>query len=181
MVKCSHFFKPSDIINISCLKQHHLSASVSGLGSKNFSNILVGIDGSEQSFKAANYALSLAKSFGAKLTAVTVSYVPASENLSQSDVLRQSLIEDKSDYTKDTETWFETLVHDAKASKIQLETELLNSTRPVDYVILEYAEEKEMDLIVVGTKGRSGFRKLLLGSVASSIMTYSHCPVLIIK
>lgn len=95
--------------------------------------------------------------------------------------MRQSLIEDKSDRTKDAEIWFENFVRNANSKNVQLRTELLNSTRPVAYVILEYAEEKEMDLIVVGTKGRSGLRKLLLGSIASTIMTYSHCPVLVIK
>lgn len=158
-----------------------MSAEIHGSGKKNFSNILVGIDGSEHSFNAADYALSLAESFGSKLTAVTVSYVPSSDNLSQVDVLRQSLIEDKSDHIKDAETWFENFVRDANSKNVQLRTELLNSTRPVAYVILEYAEEKEMDLIVVGTKGRSGLTKLLLGSIASTIMDYSHCPVLVIK
>ena len=150
-------------------------------GSKNFSNILVGIDGSKQSFKAADYALNLAKSFGSKLIAVTVSYVPPSENLSQVEVLRQSLIEDKSDHAKGAETWFESFVRNANSNNVQLRTELLNSTRPVSYVILEYAEEKGVDLIVVGSKGRSGLKRLLLGSIASTIATYSHCPVLVIK
>jgi nucleotide-binding universal stress UspA family protein len=73
------------------------------------------------------------------------------------------------------------MVQNAKENNVQLNIELLNSTRPVDYGILEYAEEKKIDLIVVGTRGRTGFKKLLLGSVASSIVTYSHCPVLVIK
>jgi nucleotide-binding universal stress UspA family protein len=158
-----------------------LSAATSNIEDKKFSNILVAIDGSEHSLRAAEYALGLAKTFEAKLTAVTVSYVPASEDLSQLDVLRQSLVEDKSNYTKDAEKWFERFIQKAKESNVQLNTELLNSTRPVDYVILEYAEEKKIDLIVVGTRGRTGFKKLLLGSVASSIVTYSHCPVLVIK
>jgi nucleotide-binding universal stress UspA family protein len=158
-----------------------LSAATSNIEDKRFSNILVAIDGSEHSLKAAEYALGLAKTFGSKLTAVTVSYVPAAEDLSQRDVLRQSLVEDKSDYTKDAERWYERFVQNAKESNVQLNTELLNSTRPVDYVILEYAEEKKIDLIVVGTRGRTGFKKLLLGSIASSIVTYSHCPVLVIK
>ena len=51
----------------------------------------------------------------------------------------------------------------------------------MDYVLLEYAEEKRIDLIVVGTRGRSGFKKLLLGSIASSVVTYAHCPVLVVK
>lgn len=158
-----------------------MSAAPSNIEDKKFSNILVAIDGSEHSLRAAEYALGLAKTFEAKLTAVTVSYVPASEGLSQLDVLRQSLVEDKSNYTKDAEKWFERFIQNAKESNVQLNTELLNSTRPVDYVILEYAEEKKIDLIVVGTRGRTGFKKLLLGSVASSIVTYSHCPVLVIK
>ncbi len=57
-----------------------------------------------------------------------------------------------------------------------MKTELLISTRPVDYVILEYSEEQKMDLIVVRTRGRTGFKKLLLGNVTSSIITYAHCP-----
>lgn len=158
-----------------------MSAATSNIEDKKFSNILVAIDGSEHSLRAAEYALGLAKTFEAKLTAVTVSYVPASEELSQPDVLRQSLVEDKSNYTKDAEKWFERFIQNAKESNVQLNTELFNTTRPVDYVILEYAEEKKIELIVVGTRGRTGFKKLLLGSVASSIVTFSHCPVLIIK
>jgi nucleotide-binding universal stress UspA family protein len=46
---------------------------------------------------------------------------------------------------------------------------------------LEYAEEYNINLIVVGTRGRAGFTKLLLGSVATSIVTYAHCPIMIVK
>jgi nucleotide-binding universal stress UspA family protein len=69
----------------------------------------------------------------------------------------------------------------SKEDNIQLKTELISSHRPVDYVILEYGEKNNIDLIVVGTRGRSGFKKLLLGSIASSVMTYAHCPVMVVK
>ena len=82
---------------------------------------------------------------------------------------------------KDTGNWFENFTQNVKEDNIQLKTELINSARPVDYVILEYAEEQKIDLIVVGTKGRTGFKKLLLGSIASSIVTYAHCPVMVIS
>ena len=81
----------------------------------------------------------------------------------------------------DSKAWLEKFSRKAKTDNIGLKTELISSHRPVDYVILEYAEEKNIDLIVIGTRGRSGFKKLLLGSVASSVVTYAHCPVMVVK
>ena len=61
---------------------------------------------------------------------------------------------------EDAKSWLDNFEQQAKENNIQLRTELINSTRPVDYVILEYAEEKQIDLIVMGTRGRTGFKKL---------------------
>ena len=47
--------------------------------------------------------------------------------------------------------------------------------------ILQYAEQNSINLIVIGTKGKSGFKKLLLGSTASDIVTYLNCPILVTK
>jgi nucleotide-binding universal stress UspA family protein len=47
--------------------------------------------------------------------------------------------------------------------------------------IVEYAEREKIDLIVIGTRGRSGFKKLLLGSVPSGVVTYATCPVMVVK
>jgi nucleotide-binding universal stress UspA family protein len=81
----------------------------------------------------------------------------------------------------DSKTWFEEFIHAAKRDNVELKTELISSHRPVDYVILEYADEKNIDLIVVGTRGRSGFKRLLLGSVASLVVSYAHCPAMVVK
>jgi nucleotide-binding universal stress UspA family protein len=47
--------------------------------------------------------------------------------------------------------------------------------------IIDYAEEHHIDLIVIGTRGHSGLKKMMLGSVALVVLTHSHCPVLVIK
>jgi nucleotide-binding universal stress UspA family protein len=51
----------------------------------------------------------------------------------------------------------------------------------VDGTIAEYAESHDIDLIILGTRGRSRFKKLLLGSVASGVVNYAPCPVMIVK
>ena len=47
--------------------------------------------------------------------------------------------------------------------------------------IVDYAERENIDLIVIGTRGRTGIKQLLLGSVASDVVTYAHCPVMVVK
>ena len=150
-------------------------SSTSNTSYSKFPKIMVAIDGSEHSSKAAEHALEIAKSFNSQLFAVTVTSVPESYRLRQEDILEESK------EMADSRAWLENFSHKAKIDNIELKTELINSHRPVDYVILEYAEEKSIDLIVVGTRGRSGFKKLLLGSVASSVVNYAHCPVMIVK
>jgi nucleotide-binding universal stress UspA family protein len=64
---------------------------------------------------------------------------------------------------------------------IQLKTEVVVSPISVVGAIVDYAEHENVDLIVIGSRGRSGFKKLLLGSTASGVVTYATCPVLVVK
>ena len=127
---------------------------------------------------SAQYALEISKKYVAKLIAVTVTYMPAKSRMSQQEVIEVGAGLSEMDKAK---TWFESFTQSARENKIDLKTELVNSQRPVDYVILEYAEKEGIDLIVIGTRGRSGLSKIVLGSVASGIVTYSHSPVLVVK
>jgi len=142
------------------------------------SKVLVGIDGSDHSFRAAQYALEISKKYVAKLIAVTVTYMPAKSRMSQQEAIEVGAGLSEMDKAK---KWFESFTQSARENKIDLKTELVNSQRPVDYVILEYAEKEGIDLIVIGTRGRPGLSKIVLGSVASRIVTYSHSPVLVVK
>ena len=64
---------------------------------------------------------------------------------------------------------------------IKVSTNVILTAVAVYVEVIEYAQQESMDLIVIGTRGRSGFRKLLLGSTASGVVTYSNCPVLVTK
>ncbi len=63
---------------------------------------------------------------------------------------------------------------------IKVKTESLEGNRPAD-IITEYAQKKDMDMIIIGTHGYTGMKKLMLGSVASSVLHQSHIPVLLIR
>ena len=63
---------------------------------------------------------------------------------------------------------------------IKVRTESLEGNRPAD-TITEYAQEKGMDMIIIGTHGYTGLRKLMLGSVAFGVLNRSHIPVLLIR
>lgn len=62
--------------------------------------------------------------------------------------------------------------------KIPLRTELIASAVGG---IVSFAEIDNVDLIIIGTRGKTGFTKLLLGSVALGVVTYAHCPVMVVK
>jgi nucleotide-binding universal stress UspA family protein len=63
---------------------------------------------------------------------------------------------------------------------IKVKTESLEANRPAD-AILDYARKKGMELIVMSTHGYTGFKKLMLGSVASGVLNGSSVPVLLIR
>jgi nucleotide-binding universal stress UspA family protein len=77
--------------------------------------------------------------------------------------------------------WFDEIKEKANKKDIQLKTESIVAKKSLLNTILEYVEEHNINLVVVGTRGRSGIKKMLLGSIASGLVTYSPCPVLVIK
>lgn len=66
------------------------------------------------------------------------------------------------------------------AKGIRVKTAAVEGNRPGE-TIVDYAEDKRMDLIVIATHGNTGFKKLLLGSVATSVLNHSSVPVLLIR
>jgi nucleotide-binding universal stress UspA family protein len=145
-----------------------------------FSKILVAIDGSQPSMDAAEYAMEMAKKDGAQIIALTVNRIPLSSyGLATPEGELESPKEKENIHQ--SKQRFDNLDQNAKQNNVELKTELIKSQMSVDGAIVEYAESEDVDLIIMGTRGRSGFKKLLLGSVASAVVTYSPCPVMIVK
>ena len=134
--------------------------------------------------KAAEYALIQAKQHGAELIAlnVVVSQLGYEYSAGIFGLLTPSTINDLLEKSKqEAQKWFDKISKNAEASGVKFGTEVVVSPTSVVPAILDYAEKNKVGLIVVGTRGRSGFTKLLLGSVASGIVTYATCPVMVVK
>jgi nucleotide-binding universal stress UspA family protein len=148
-----------------------------------FSKIVVGIDGSEESMKAAEYAISITKLYNAELNAITVltsdiGYIYSSPGVESPPLTVKEIVLLAGDEAK---KWFDEIKEKANKKGVQLKTESIVAKKSLLNTILEYVEEHNINLVVVGTRGRSGIKKMLLGSVASGLVTHSPCPVLVIK
>ena len=146
-----------------------------------FENILVPLDGSGYSIKAVEYAGRMAKGFNSKLIALYI--LPSSirynlpSNKEDSEINSQFNQIIQGSYIE-AQNWLKDI---AKKIDIEIVTEVIIAKESIISEIIEFAEQRNIDLIIMGTRGRTGFKKLLLGSVASGVVTYSHCPVLVIR
>ena len=138
--------------------------------------ILLAVDGSENAYRAAQYAVNLLKAIPkAQCTILTVLAFTEDEAC--------FLGVSAADYNLSAGQKV-----DAMLKKIKqlfhwagLPPEIAVRQGDVAESILNYARQNNCDLIVVGTRGRGGFKGALLGSVSQRVIQQSHCPVLVVK
>lgn len=141
--------------------------------------ILVAVDGSNPSFNAGAYAIDLAKKHDAELIVLyIVSLVPSSQ-FEYANIGRMKEIETIE--MEKAEQEVDKVKQKAIEKKVSVKTAVLIKYTKVVKEIVEYAEQMKIDMIVIGSRGMTGLKKMLLGSVASGVVTYSHCPVLVVK
>jgi nucleotide-binding universal stress UspA family protein len=73
------------------------------------------------------------------------------------------------------------IVSEAQAKGILAKSDVLQDRPSIVEAILDYSKSEGADLIVTGTRGRGGFKKLLMGSVSSGIVSHAECPVLTVR
>lgn len=144
-----------------------------------YSNILVALDGSDTSSRALDAALNLASETGARLTPVYVVdfLVPAYDTYGYDpSILIDAFREEGLRVTEDAAKRMK--AHDV-AGTPQI-SNVAPAGEDIPQRIVGLANEIAADLIVMGTHGRRGFRRLVLGSVAERVLRHATCPVLMI-
>lgn len=77
--------------------------------------------------------------------------------------------------------WLESMALSTRNKNINTKIEVLIALDSISAEILKYLEKNEIDLAVIGSKGKTGTERMLLGSVASHIVTHAKCPVLVVR
>jgi nucleotide-binding universal stress UspA family protein len=153
-----------------------------------YSRILVAIDGSTSSIHATDYAISIALKNSSQLFVLYVIDAYEYSRLSSSIVLAptfgsEKYLEEKNEAEKlmnKIKERFRLKVKDNTKFK-EPKTEIVEGIKSVATTIMEYAESENIDLIIIGSRGRTSFKKLLLGSISSNVMKNAHCAVLVIR
>lgn len=138
-----------------------------------FKKILIATDGSKRTQDAVEMGLKLAREHGSKVYAVYVVDTVTFASIPM-DVTWESMYQLLKDEGEDAVK----AVKDA-APDVDVETHVLEGNPAVE--ITRFAGEKGVDLIVMGTLGKSGIDRLLLGSTAEKVIRIANCPVLVIK
>ena len=143
-----------------------------------FKHILIPADGSDNAQRAIDKAIGLALAFNSQVTAIYVldpyAFTGAGTDFAYGH------IEYLSAATTEGTQALQAAKATFQAAGIEITTTLVEG-HAIYKGILETATQLGVDLIVIGSHGRSGLEKLILGSVTSQVLSHAHLPVLVVR
>lgn len=147
-----------------------------------FERILVAVDGSDNATQAAKVAITLAQKFEAELIVCHAIQSPfysfTQDGLAvPADVLKDYIAAAR----EDANNMVNKLTQLAEAAHVKAVSAIQENAFSIVEAIVNLAESRAVDLIVIGTRGRTGFRRLLMGSVSSGVVNRAQCPVLVVR
>ncbi|MEO5909569.1 MAG: universal stress protein [Pelobium sp.] len=147
---------------------------------KAFEKILIAVDDSKYSFKAADYGFALARKLNAKVALIHINEMPMAMNVTGDPILGDPgmVLPDMMDIQKEqADKLFERLKSEFAKGITVDEYNLVGN---ITDEIIEIAKTYQASLIVMGTHGRTGIDHFLSGSVAENVSRHAKCPVLIV-
>ena len=142
-----------------------------------FQNILVPFDLSGQSTRAFKVALDIAQQYDSKITLITCVEGDAWHHKFYDARIDSELLKKQ---TKAAEKEMEKLKIMADKIEVSIKLQIMKSVSVVKDITV-FAKSRKIDLVVMGSHGRTGLDKAILGSVANGVIQKIRCPVLLIK
>lgn len=150
---------------------------------KELSKLLVPVDGSEASIRAAKHAFDIAARSNSRCNLYLVHVVPPQTLIGRSSGYFGAVSPDYlREIEEDAEGWFKRISSKVrKSDNVHIIKKVISTGASIVTEVANYADRKEIELIVIGATGKSGLRRLLLGSVSTGIVAHSHCSVLVVR
>ncbi|MGD0105849.1 MAG: universal stress protein [Rhodopila sp.] len=142
-----------------------------------YNNILIPTDGSELAAKAVEQGIALAKCLGARVTALTV-LEPFHLLTANTQMIEDTPAEYRARMQAEAEKTLGAVARAAQASDVACETIQLEHEHPYR-AIVDAAEARGCDLIVMASHGRQGVAAVILGSETMNVLSHSKIPVLV--
>jgi len=136
-----------------------------------FQRVLVATDGSKQCRTAVERAIDFSRSYGGEMSVVSIVDVPAEFYAEAPQVVE--------DLARKALGYVEEVKKQAEASGVKAETFVREGE--AYQAIIDLAKARDVNIIVMGSHGRTGLKRLLMGSVAEKVIGYAPCPVLVTK
>ena len=146
--------------------------------------ILVAVDGSKPSMDASIQAIDIAKRYDVELIALYIVSPDFRYKYLEDDItpkLPRALKDVMMIAMQKGERYVDKVKQNASEKNVKVKTDVVIGISSVAKEIIKYAEKNRVDMIVMGSRGLSGIKKMLMGSVADGVLRYSHCHVLVTK
>jgi nucleotide-binding universal stress UspA family protein len=140
-----------------------------------FTNILVPVDGSDNSYRALDAALILSEKLGSNITVIHVMEQFPITHIGSEKLLSEVL----EAYKKENQDILSKCTEIATQKGLTIKTLLLEGN-PAS-LILDYSKKEKFDLLIMGSRGLGKFKELILGSVSGKIVHHSPCAVMLIR
>jgi nucleotide-binding universal stress UspA family protein len=137
--------------------------------------ILAAVDGSPYADRAAEVAIELARKSQAELTFLNI--VPA--QITPTSEFKAELTAYSAAAVDQGKAIVESLAK--RADGVKVKTAVVSKASSTVNEIIKFAKKEDVGLIIIGTRGRGGFERQLLGSVSNGVLNHAHCSVMVVR
>ena len=139
------------------------------------SKLLVPVDGSENSLRALDHAIYLAKKTGANITAMNVIENPPTVYVESQKLLNDLLAK----FREESANILDKCKQIAEKNDVKIETVM--GEGDAASTIVGYAQKGDFDTIIIGRRGFGRFKEMMLGSISNKVLHHAKCTVMIVK
>jgi nucleotide-binding universal stress UspA family protein len=139
------------------------------------SKLLVPVDGSENSLRAFDHAIYLAKKTGANITAMNVIENPPTVYVESQKLLNDLL----ANFREESANILDKCKQIAEKNDVKIETVI--GEGDAASTIVGYAQTGDFDTMIIGRRGLGRFKEMMLGSISNKVLHHAKCTVMIVK